>query len=139
MGHRPDLTSAIVAFTPRNPDRPITDHAFKGEFLMGPVPAEEARQYLCSQAAAPTAAPQPDYYGVIFTFRIDGGGRGGRCGRAKRGGGGLCRISPSCRSLPPAHSSVNDRNISRPSRCTCSVTGLPRSSSCTVLRSWFSV
>ena len=45
----------------------------KGEFLMGPVPADEARQYLCSQAAAPPG-PLPDYYGVIFTFRIDGGG-----------------------------------------------------------------
>ena len=73
MGHRPDLTSAIVAFTPRNPNRPVADHAFKREFLMGPVPADEARQYLCSQAAAPPG-PLPDYYGVIFTFRIDGGG-----------------------------------------------------------------
>ena len=41
---------------------------------MGPVPAEEARQYLCNQAAAPSTGAQPDYYAVIFTFRIDGGG-----------------------------------------------------------------
>ena len=74
LGLRTDLTSAIVAFTPRNPDRPITDHAFKKEFLLGPVPEAEARQYLCSQAAAPPAGTGADYYGVIFTFRIDGGG-----------------------------------------------------------------
>ena len=49
------LTSAIVAFTPRNPDRPVTDHPFKREFLLGPIPEAEARQYLCNQAAAPAA------------------------------------------------------------------------------------
>ena len=74
LGPRPDLTSAIVAFTPRNPDRPVTDHPFKREFLLGPVPAEEARQYLCNQSAAPPAGTQPDYYAAVFTFRIDGGG-----------------------------------------------------------------
>ena len=74
LGPRPDLTSAIVAFTPRNPDRPVTDHPFKREFLLGPVPEAEARQYLCNQAAAPVSATPPDYYAVVFTFRIDGGG-----------------------------------------------------------------
>jgi len=74
LGRRPDLTSAIVAFTPRNPDRPVTDHPFKKEFLLGPVPEEEARQYLCNQAAAMPAGTHPDYYAVIFTFRVDGGG-----------------------------------------------------------------
>ncbi len=29
LGPRPDLTSAIVAFTPRDPNRPILDHAFR--------------------------------------------------------------------------------------------------------------
>jgi hypothetical protein len=74
LGPRPDLTSAIVAFMPRNPDRPVTDHPFKKEFLLGPVPAEEARQYLCNQSAVPPAGTQPDYYAAVFTFRIDGGG-----------------------------------------------------------------
>jgi len=74
LGRRTDLTSAIVAFTPRNPDRPVTDHAFKREFLLGPVPEEEARQYLCSQAAPRGAGAQGQYYAVIFTFRVDGGG-----------------------------------------------------------------
>ena len=74
LGPRPDLTSAIVAFTPRNPDRPITDHPFKREFLLGPVPEAEARQYTCNQPAAPVAGTSPGYYAVVFTFRIDGGG-----------------------------------------------------------------
>jgi hypothetical protein len=74
LGLHPDLTSAIVAFTPRNPNRPITDHPFKREFLLGPVPENEARQYLCNQAAAPPAGANTDYYAAIFTFRIDGGG-----------------------------------------------------------------
>jgi hypothetical protein len=74
LGRRPDLTSAIVAFTPRNPDRPVTDHPFEKEFLLGPVPEEEARQYLCNQAATPPAGTRPDYYAVVFTFRVDGGG-----------------------------------------------------------------
>jgi len=74
LGPRADLTSAIVAFTPRNPDRPVTDHPFKREFLLGPVPEAEARQYLCNQAAAPAAGTATDYYAVIFAFRVDGGG-----------------------------------------------------------------
>jgi hypothetical protein len=73
LGPRADLTNTIVAFTPRNPDRPITDHAFKKEFLLGPVPEAEARQYLCGQSAASTGA-NAEYYAVVFTFRIDGGG-----------------------------------------------------------------
>jgi hypothetical protein len=69
---RSDLTSAIAAIAPRNPNGPVTDHAFKREFLLGPVPEAEARQYLCGQSAAPL--PDAEYYGVIFQFRIDGGG-----------------------------------------------------------------
>ena len=72
LGVRPDLTSAIAAIAPRNPHRPITDHPFKREFLLGPVPDSEARQYLCSQSTTPL--PGAEYYGVIFKFRIDGGG-----------------------------------------------------------------
>ena len=74
LGRRPDLTSAIVAFTPRDPDRAVIDHAFKKEFLLGPVPAQEAKQYLCNQSAPPATATSPDYHAVVFTFRIDGGG-----------------------------------------------------------------
>ena len=74
LGRRANLTSAIVAFTPRDPNRPITDHPFKKEFLLGPVSESEARQYLCSQSTAPAASAGTDYYGVIFTFRVDGGG-----------------------------------------------------------------
>lgn len=42
------------------------------EFLLGPVPETEARQYLCSRSANPTAGI--DYFGVIFRFRADTGG-----------------------------------------------------------------
>jgi hypothetical protein len=72
LGVRTDLTSAIEAIAPRNPNRPISDHPFKREFLLGPVPEEEARQYLCSRST--TALSGVEYYGVIFRFRIDGGG-----------------------------------------------------------------
>jgi hypothetical protein len=72
LGVRPDLTSAIEAVSPRNPNRPITDHPFKREFLLGPVPEAEARQYLCNQSTVPPTGVE--YYGVIFQFRIDGGG-----------------------------------------------------------------
>jgi len=73
LGPRPDLTSAIVAFTPRDPNRPILDHAFRREFLVGPVSETEARQYMCDASAAPSSTGA-QYYGVVFTFRSDGGG-----------------------------------------------------------------
>jgi hypothetical protein len=73
LGPRPDLTSAIVAFTPRDPNRQVLDHAFRREFLIGVVPETEARQYMCDASTAPSV-PGAQYYGVIFTFRIDGGG-----------------------------------------------------------------
>jgi hypothetical protein len=72
LGTRPDLTGVIAAIVPRVPNRTIVDHAFRREFLLGPVPESEARQYLCSQAAAPPAGT--DYYGAIFQFRTEGGG-----------------------------------------------------------------
>ena len=72
IGAHADLTSVIQAFVPRDPNRPVVDHAFRREFLVGPVPEAEAKEYLCD----PKAAPPPDtaYYGVIFTFRVEGGG-----------------------------------------------------------------
>jgi hypothetical protein len=72
LGARPDLTSAIVAFTPHDPNRPVVDQPFRREFLLLPVPETEARQYLCD---APTTQPSGlEYFGVMFTFRIEGGG-----------------------------------------------------------------
>ena len=38
------------------------------EFLLGPVPEAEARQYLCNQAAAPAAGTPADYYAVSSRF-----------------------------------------------------------------------
>ncbi len=73
LGRRPDLTSAIVAFTPRDPNRPVLDHAFRREFMVGELPETEARQYMCDASAAPSS-PGAQYYAVVFTFRIDGGG-----------------------------------------------------------------
>jgi hypothetical protein len=45
-----------------------------GDCFAGYREEEEARQYLCDQAATATAGTHPDHYAVIFTFRIDGGG-----------------------------------------------------------------
>jgi hypothetical protein len=72
LGARRDLTSTIAAFTPRDPNRPVIDHPFRQEFLLMSVPETEARQFLCD-----ASTPQPsglEYFGVIFTFRIEGGG-----------------------------------------------------------------
>ena len=74
LGPRPDLTSAIEAFVPRNPDQPVIDHPFKREFVLGPLPESTARQYLCNAATAPPLGAAAEYHGAIFTFRIDGGG-----------------------------------------------------------------
>jgi hypothetical protein len=72
LGIRLDLTSAIEAVPPRDPNRAVTDHPFKREFLLGPVPETEAREYLCDRTAAPP--PAAEYYGVVFQFRTEGGG-----------------------------------------------------------------
>jgi hypothetical protein len=71
MGERPNLTSAISAFVPRDPKRPVVDHAFKQEFLLTPLTAAEARPYICDRTAAPAGA---EYVGAAFQFRISGGG-----------------------------------------------------------------
>jgi hypothetical protein len=72
LGARQDLTNTIEALTLRDPNRPIIDHPFRREFLLLPVPETEARQYLCD--ASTTQPSGLDYFGVIFTFRIEGGG-----------------------------------------------------------------
>ena len=73
LGTKTDLTSAIEAFKPRNPKQVVLDQPFKREFAVGPLPEEWARQYLCSTTNAPPSAGL-EYFGVVFTFRIDGGG-----------------------------------------------------------------
>jgi len=74
LGIKTDLTGAIDAFVPRNPNQVVLDQPFKREFTVGPLPVDVARQYLCNPSAVPPEGPSAEYYGVIFTFRIDGGG-----------------------------------------------------------------
>jgi hypothetical protein len=71
LGTRANLTSAMVALTPRDPKRVVMDHPFKQEFLLTPLTEAEARPYFCDTAAASTGA---EYYGVVFQFRTAGGG-----------------------------------------------------------------
>jgi hypothetical protein len=72
LGPKTELTSAITAFPPRNPQQVVLDQQFKREFTVGPLPETMARQYLCSQTNAPGTGLE--YYGVLFTFRVDEGG-----------------------------------------------------------------
>jgi len=55
LGPKADLTSAIAAFAPRNPQQVVLDQSFKREFTVGPLPENMARQYLCSQTNAPAS------------------------------------------------------------------------------------
>jgi hypothetical protein len=71
MGSHTNLTSAVAAFTPRDPKRVAIDHAFRKEFLLTPLTEAQARPYLCDGAtAAPTGG---EYMGAVFQFRITGG------------------------------------------------------------------
>ena len=72
LGTTPNLTNAIVAVTPRVPDRVVVDHPFRREFLLGPLAETEARTYLCDPASAPPTGAE--YFGVVFQFRRPGGG-----------------------------------------------------------------
>ena len=72
VGPVPNLTAAIVAFTPRDPQRVVVDHAFKREFLVTPLPETLARTYLCGPATASPAGTE--YFGVVLQFRRPGGG-----------------------------------------------------------------
>ena len=72
VGLRTNLTSAIVAFTPRDPKRVVADHPFRQEFLLTPLAETEARTYLCGQDATPPTGAQ--YFGVVFNFKRPGGG-----------------------------------------------------------------
>jgi hypothetical protein len=71
LGTAPNLTNAIIAFTPRDPKRVVMDQPFRREFLLTPLAETEARTYLCGQAAPATGA---EYFGVVFQFRRPGGG-----------------------------------------------------------------
>jgi hypothetical protein len=66
------LTSVIQAFTPRDPTRAVVDHPFRREFLITPLKETEARQYLCDASSAQPS--NTEYFGVVFTVRIEGGG-----------------------------------------------------------------
>ncbi len=72
LGPHTDLTSVIEAFTPRDPNRVVVDHPFRREFLLTPLTEAEAQQYLCDASKAPPSTGE--YYGVVFTLRIEGGG-----------------------------------------------------------------
>jgi hypothetical protein len=71
LGGRPNLTSAITAFVPRDPKRVVVDHPFKREFLITPLTGEEARPYVCDKQVVTTGS---EYVGAAFQFRISGGG-----------------------------------------------------------------
>ena len=72
IGRKTGLTDAIVAVQPRDPARTIVDHPFRREFMLTPVGDREAQQYLCGQGMTPPE--NPEYQGVLFTFREEGGG-----------------------------------------------------------------
>ncbi len=71
LGSTPNLSDAIVAFTPRDSQRTVVDHPFRQEFLLGPLPEAAARTYLCSQSATPPSGAE--YYAVVFRYRRPGG------------------------------------------------------------------
>jgi hypothetical protein len=72
LGTRTNLTSTMIAFTPRDPKRVVVDHPFKQEFLLTPLTEAEARPYFCDKNTAPSTGAE--YYGVVFQFRVPGGG-----------------------------------------------------------------
>jgi hypothetical protein len=72
LGEHANLTSVVVAFTPRDPKRVVLEHAFRREFMLTPLTEAQARPYLCDAGtAAPTGG---EYVGAVFQFRTAGGG-----------------------------------------------------------------
>ena len=72
LGPHANLTSVVIAFTPRDPKRVVIEHAFRREFLLTPLTEAQARPFLCDAgAAAPTGG---EYFGAVFQFRTAGGG-----------------------------------------------------------------
>ena len=72
LGTHGNLTSVLVAFTPRDPKRVVLEHTFRREFMLTPLTEAQARPYLCDAPAA--AATGGEYVGVVFQFRTAGGG-----------------------------------------------------------------
>lgn len=72
LGDRANLTGAMIAFVPRDTKRVVVDHPFKRDFLLTPVTEAEARPYFCDRRSEPSTGAE--YFGVVFEFRIPGGG-----------------------------------------------------------------
>jgi hypothetical protein len=70
LGPKTDL-ERHPAFVPRNPQQVVLDSPLS-EFTVGPLPENMARQYLYRKTNAPAVGLE--YYGVLFTFRVDIGG-----------------------------------------------------------------
>jgi len=71
LGIRGDLANTIESVPAPKPDR-VVDHPFRNQFLMVRLPEADAQKYLCSGFASPPSGSE--YVGVVFTFRIEGGG-----------------------------------------------------------------
>ena len=75
LGPRPDLTSAIVAFTPRNPDRPVIGPRVQEGIPPRAGAGGRRRGSTCAiRRQHPPRPRAPITTPSIFTFRIDGGG-----------------------------------------------------------------
>jgi hypothetical protein len=71
LGTHSNLTSVIVAFTPRDPKRVVLEQAFGREFMLTPLTEAQARPYLCDAATATSTGGE--YVGAVFQFRAAGG------------------------------------------------------------------
>jgi hypothetical protein len=70
-----NLTEAIQAVQPLNPDRLRVMHAFQREFSLIELSPAQAAQYICQQSQS--VEPGRTYYGALFRFkRSDGGALG---------------------------------------------------------------
>ncbi len=72
LGKHANLTSVVVAFTPRDPKRVVLEQAFRREFMLTPLTEAQARPYLCDAATATSTGGE--YVGAVFQFRVAGGG-----------------------------------------------------------------
>lgn len=77
LGRRDNLTEAVDAVMPTNPDRKVVEQPYDGDFTVIELTNAEARQYLCDPGEYDASLP-PDgrgvYYGVIFKFKLEGSG-----------------------------------------------------------------
>ena len=72
MGELHNLTEAVEAVRPVDPNRQLVPHAFDGEFVMAELSPEEAAQYLCGQEQGHVS--EAEYYGALFRFKKRDGG-----------------------------------------------------------------